>query len=119
MSVYNGNWSAIAGLTALTLVLITTAPTIIESYKRVRLHYKNDVFQEGHKLYEDQDGVATEEMEHDYSAAIPKYMILAATMIGLATSIVTLVAAIITFHSNIVIGDCYFATIWVKKTRVL
>lgn len=89
--------SAIVGLTALTLVFITTIPTLLNLLKRAKSQYKANGYDEIHKLYEDKDGVATEESQNQYSATVPKYSTLFGSIIGLATSIA--IAVLISVNS--------------------
>lgn len=48
-----------------------------------------DTEDNAHKLYEDTDGIATEDSEKHYSATKPKYLALAASLGGLVSAIVT------------------------------
>ena len=45
------------------------------------------------KLYEDEDGIATEDTQKEYSAALPKYTALSCSILGFLASIITAVSA--------------------------
>ena len=79
--------SAIVGLTALILVFLTSIPTFsgffIGQTSKARVNIPNETS----KLYEDEDGTATEETQKIYTAALPKYLALSCAMLGLSASI--------------------------------
>lgn len=100
------NLSAIAGLIALLLVFLITVPTLLSFYNRVNMKAKGNGYEEVHKLYEDRDGVATEESQKAFSAAIPKYIALSGCVVGLLTSLVMAV-----FTSTRSMGD-FFIENW-------
>lgn len=98
--------SAVAASIALILVFLITVPTLLSFYNRINTKAKGNGFDEVHKLYEDRDGVATEESQKAYSAAIPKYIALSACVIGVLASFVMAV-----FTSTHGMGD-FFLENW-------
>ena len=78
---------ATVGLTVLIVVFFITIPTALSLYSRVRAKRTEHGYEGIQKLYEDQDGIATEETQKQYSAAVPKYLIFASTISGLLLSI--------------------------------
>ncbi len=90
--------SAIAGLTAFLLVFCCTVPTFWSLFDRARSKPKSCEFEVEHKLYEDQDGVATEESQKGYSATIPKYIALSSSVTGFLASVA--IAAFASVHGE-------------------
>ena len=80
------NFSAIVALTALILVFFTSLPAFVRVLKRGTLKAMVEVPYETSKLYEDEDGIATEEAQKGYTAAVPKYIALSCSMLGLSAS---------------------------------
>lgn len=80
--------SAIAGLIALISIFLITVPTLVSFYNRVNIQAKSNGYEEVHKLYEDRDGVATEESQKAFSTAIPTYIALSGCIVGLLASFV-------------------------------
>ena len=86
---------AIVGLTALILVFLLTIPTLSSDLKRVSSARKAHDDGDFQKLYEDHDGVATEKSQKAYSAAVPKYIALASSIIGYLASLAAAVTTTI------------------------
>ena len=95
---------AIAGLTALIVLFFLTVPTFLKLFENVRSKLKPTDYEDVHKLYEDEDGAATEESQKEYSAALPKYLVLSSTIIGFlastATAVITTVMPMTTMYLN-------------------
>ena len=72
----------IASLTALVLTFLFTTPILFRIFERVRLRSKAYEYDDVHKLYEDEDGTATEETQKEFSVALPAYLALFSAFIG-------------------------------------
>ena len=79
--------SFIAGLTALILVFSTSLPTFSKIYRSATPRWRDNALNETSKIYQDEDGIATEETQKGYSAAVPKYLALLCSVLGLSASI--------------------------------
>lgn len=79
--------SSIAGLTALILVFFTSIPTFLRIFKRATSKARGNTPNDASKLYQDQDGIATEETQKRYTAALPKYLALSFSVLGLSASL--------------------------------
>ena len=79
--------STIASITVLVLTILFTAPTIFRIYARVGSRSKVNGYDDVHKLYEDEDGAATEETQKEFSVALPTYLALSSALIGCLASI--------------------------------
>ena len=79
--------SSIAGLTALILIFLTSIPTSLRLYKGQTSKARVNAPGETSKLYEDEDGIATEETQKEYTAALPKYLALSFSVLGISVSI--------------------------------
>lgn len=90
--------SAIADLVALILIFSTTVPTLLQFFSEARIKAKGNGYEDLHKLYEDRDGVATEESQNEYSATIPKYIALSSCILGFLVSII--IAVFTTIHPS-------------------
>ena len=97
MASFTPNPSTIASLTALILVFFLTVPTFWSLFNQARSKARGSDYEEIHKLYEDRDGVATEESQKRYSAAIPKYIAASSSLLGFIASIA--IAAFTSVHS--------------------
>ena len=109
--------SFIVGLTALIIVCVTTLPTLLNLYKRAKHSSKNYGYREIHKLYEDKDGVATEETANEYTAAIPKFIALTSTLLGLAAAVVNIVITSTYSSQSPSIGDWIAFSTWVSSSQ--
>ncbi|KAL8725122.1 MAG: hypothetical protein Q9166_007564, partial [cf. Caloplaca sp. 2 TL-2023] len=76
-----------AGSIALGLIGFFTTPTLI-AVRKSRSRSRNG-YEELEKLYEDEDGTATEASAKTFSAALPIYLILGSTILGLCLSTTT------------------------------
>ena len=79
--------STIASLTALVLIFSFTTPTLLRIFDRVRSRPKANGYDDVHKLYEDEDGAATEETQKEFSVALPIYLAVSSALIGGLASI--------------------------------
>ena len=106
--------SAVVGLTALILIFFTSLPTLIRLLHRETSNAKIDKSNETSKLYQDEDGIATEETQKGYSAALPKYIALSCSILGWSASII--VAVFTTVHpvSNIYVEHWLGFATWVR-----
>ena len=77
----------IASLTALALTFVFTTPIFLKIFDRVRLRSKGCVHDDVDKLYEDEDGTATEETQKEFFVALPTYLALSSAIIGFLASI--------------------------------
>jgi hypothetical protein len=73
--------SLAAGASALALVLLFTVPSVLA----IASHFRET--QSKPEIYEDKDGVASEESMAAYSAKAPKILISIFTTLGLSTAI--------------------------------
>ena len=92
----------IASLIALVLTILFTTPILLRIFDRVRLRSKAYGYDDVHKLYEDEDGTATEETQKEFSVALPTYLALFSAFIGFLASVTN--AVIITAFS--IVGLC-------------
>ena len=83
--------SSIAGLTAFILIVLTSIPTFVRFFQGATSKARVSVPGEASKLYEDEDGIATEETQKEYTAALPKYLALSLSVLGFSISIGTAV----------------------------
>ena len=83
--------SSIAGLTALILIVLASIPTFVSFFQGAISKARVSAPGEASKLYEDEDGIATEETQKEYTAALPKYLALSLSVLGLSISIATAV----------------------------
>ena len=106
--------SLVFGLITLLLIFLVSTPTFLGVYKRAIVELRRPASDETSKLYEDEDGIATEETQKEYSAAVPKSIALLCSLLGLSAS--TGIAVYSTVHPTL---DLYvehwlgFAT-WVR-----
>ena len=91
--------SAIIALITLILILFTSIPHLLTVCKRARSKARGDSPDETFKLYEDEDGIATEEAQKKYSAAMPKYFALSCSLLGFSAS--TSIAVFSTVHPTL------------------
>ena len=105
--------SAIVGFTALILIFFTSLPALISFFYQATSKEKNETSNETSELYQDQDGIATEETQKAYSAALPKYIALSCSLLGWSAS--TIVAVFTTVHpvSNIYVEHWVGFVTWV------
>lgn len=107
--------SAIVDLTALTLVFLTSIPTFLRVFRRATSKARGNAPGEASKLYEDEDGVATEETQTGYTAVLPKCLVLSGCVLGFIASMG--VAVYTTVHPRL---GLYFENwlsvgIWVRN----
>ena len=81
------NPSLVFGLVTLLLIFFISTPTFFRLYKRAIVELRGTVSDETSKLYEDKDGIATEETQKGYSAAVPKYIALLCSLLGFSASV--------------------------------
>ena len=81
--------SVIVGLAALLSVFFLTLPSFYRIWRRLYQGRQQRKVQLTSQSYEDEDGIATEDARKAYSAAIPKYIALAGTSIGLVVNLFT------------------------------
>ena len=79
--------SAVVGLIVLILIFLTSIPTFLNIYKRVTSKARSAPLDETSKLYRDEDGIATEESQREFSASVPKYIALSCSLLGFSASI--------------------------------
>ena len=106
---------AIAGLTALIVVFFLTVPTFLKLFENVKSKLKPKDYEDVHKLYEDEDGAATEESQKEYSAALPKYLILSSTIIGFLASTTTAVMTTVMPMNTMYLNNWLLFGSWVHE----
>ena len=78
--------SLVFGLIALLLIFCISTSTFLKLYKRAIVELRGTASDETAKLYEDQDGIATEETQKEYSATVPKSIALWCSLLGFSAS---------------------------------
>lgn len=73
--------SVIASAVALVFIAIVASTAFGNLWIKRRPNSRNGD-DEGYKLYEDEDGVATAQSQKEYSATLPRYLLLASTVMG-------------------------------------
>lgn len=87
----------IAGSVALLSIAIVASAAFLNLLINLGRNSRNSDY-EGYKLYEDEDGIATERSQQEYSAAFPRYLLLASSAMG---ALITIAGSIFsTVHSN-------------------
>ncbi|KAL8677756.1 MAG: hypothetical protein Q9186_005841 [Xanthomendoza sp. 1 TL-2023] len=71
--------------TGIGLIVLCTIPTVIATIKKLRSHSRN-TYEEIEKPYEDEDGVATQTSAKTFSTALPIYLVVGSTLLGLCLS---------------------------------
>lgn len=71
----------IANSIALVCIAIVAATALVNVVIKLRPNSPNGD-DEGHKFYEDEDGIATERSQKEYSATLPNYLLLASSAVG-------------------------------------
>ena len=82
------NIPTIACLIVLILTSLLVCYVVYDTVKRAREISKSDGEESVAQVYEDEDGVATEESQKHYSVSISKWITLSSTGAGLFTSVV-------------------------------
>jgi ABC-type multidrug transport system fused ATPase/permease subunit len=82
--------SLISGIVGLVLVALSSTPAVWRIYKRLARREKGEgegsEEPDSHQLYEDEDGIATEETERNFSDKIQKSVILISSIAGFLIS---------------------------------
>ena len=78
--------SLVFGLITLILIFFISTPTFLRLYKRTIVEPRGSASDETSKLYEDEDGIATEETQKEYSATLPKSIALLCSLLGFSAS---------------------------------
>ena len=78
--------SLVFGSIALLLIFCISTPTFLRLYKRAIIELRGTASDETSKLYEDEDGIATEETQKEYSATVPKSIALWCSLLGFSAS---------------------------------
>ena len=101
--------STAAGGAALIVIAILTIPAIIDHVARLREKKEKAC------LYEDDDGIATEESIANYSTVVPKVLLGIFTTLGLLTAIALAVLAIVHQNKTLVkVEDLLNVAAWVR-----
>ena len=106
---------AITALTALILVFFITVPTILRLIQGLRSSLKKDGYENVHEFYEDEDGTATAETQKEYSAAIPKYLSLSSSILGLLASLTAAVITTVVPKTIIYLNHWFLFGSWVRE----
>lgn len=97
----------IAGSVALLSIVIVASTAFLSPLISPRRNSKDSDY-EGHKLYEDEDGIATERSQQEYSATFPRYLLLASSAMG---ALITIAGSIFTtVHPN----NGLFVECWIE-----
>lgn len=102
--------SAVTGLTALILVFFLTVPSVVKLCKS----YHRQKYSRINALYEDEDGIATEETQKEYSATAPKYLALLSTVIGFIASVISASFTTINRTRNLYVENWLLFGSWVQ-----
>ena len=108
--------SASAGLSAFILVCLTTIPSSRSFFHKAKRKPKDSEHEETSNVYEDLDGVATEESQRAYSTALPTYISISGTFIGLLAS--TAKASLASVHrtNDVDVEDWLVFATWVCQS---
>ena len=104
----------IVGLTALILVFLTSTPTFLRIFKKVASNAKVNVPDQISKLYKDEDGIATEDTQKRYSVALPKYIALSCSVLGISASLSIAVFTSVHSSSNLYVENWLSFGTWVR-----
>ena len=113
------NPSTIANLTALVLIFSFTTPTLLRIFDRVRSRSKAKGYDDVHKLYEDEDGAATEETQKEFSVALPSYLALSSALIGCLASITNAVITTVPSIASLGVESWLILGSWVCEVLSL
>ena len=91
--------STIAGIAALVCIFSLTAPSVWD----IVAHFRAPKLKA--TLYEDKDGVATEESMAEYSATVPKVLLAIFSSLGLLTAIALAVLATVSHEQDLTLLD--------------
>ncbi len=114
----NPSPSTIASLTALVLTFSLTIPTLLRIFDRVRSRSKVYTYDDVYKLYEDEDGAATEETQKEFSVALPTYLALSSAIIGFLASVTNAVITTILPILSLCTESWLMFGCWVQKLSV-
>lgn len=73
-------------LVVFILIAVIATPAVLRTFKSLTLQ-KRKTDSEVKTLYEDEDGVATEQSQNQYSSTLPRYVLLASMMVGLSIAL--------------------------------
>ena len=107
--------STIASLIALVLTFSLTIPTLLRIFDRVRSRSKVYAYDNVHKLYEDEDGAATEETQKEFSVALPNYLALSSAIIGFLASVTNAVITTVFSMVGLCTESWFMFGCWVQK----
>ena len=107
--------STIAALTAFALTFSFTIPILFRILNRVRSRSKAYGYDDIQKLYEDEDGTATEETQKEFSVALPTYLALSSAIIGFLASIANAVFTTAFARVGLCIESWLISGCWVQK----
>lgn len=83
----------VLGLVSMMLIFLVTVPTLLSLVEKARSAVRTNGYEAVSKLYEDEDGTATEDTQKGYSVALQKFLIFLGSLLGLAASITIAVLA--------------------------
>ena len=104
----------IASLTVLALTFLLTTPIFVKIFDRVRLRSNGYVYDDVDKLYEDEDGTATEETQKEFSVALPTYLAFSSAFIGFLASVTNAVFTTIDPTVNLYTESWLIFGCWVQ-----
>lgn len=107
-------------IVGLVLVAIDTVPALWQISKRFSTNKKN-YFKQPHGLYEDEDGVATEETEAAFTDKYQRISIVLLSILGFLVSLVLAILATVRLRLSLPIEQWLQFAIWVspETTKVL
>lgn len=103
-------------LCALILVLLTAIPSFRYLFHKAKRRPKDSEYDDTYEIYEDLDGVATEESQKAYSTALPIYILLSCTVVGLLASIAKASVAAIQQANDVHIEAWFLFGTWVCQS---
>ena len=78
--------SLVLGVLTLLLIFLISTLTFRRLYKKAIVELRGTASDDTSKLYKDEDGIATEETQKKYSAAVPKSVALLCSLLGFSAS---------------------------------
>ena len=111
--------SSIASLTALVLIFSFITPTLVRIFDRVRSRSKANGYDDVHKLYEDEDGAATEETQKEFSVTLSTYLALSSALVGCLASIANAVITTVPSIASLGVESWLILGSWVCEVLSL
>ena len=103
------NVAAVTAFVVLGVISFLSAWTNAKIFRKLIFRTQIERYDDDRKLYRDEDGVATEETQKKFSAAIPKYIALAGSFAGFSLS------AVASIHSTLHSAECMHIESWITS----